>query len=385
MKISKYANSVAPSLARALFNKAKAYDDVIDLTLGDPDFSTPAYIQDAACQAIKAGKTHYSANAGLKEAREAIAKNIAEHWQVTADPEKELLVTVGGMEALFLSLATLVDPGDEVIIFAPYYVNYVQMVRFLGGVPVIVNAYDEKRGIYIEEEALRPYFSDKTVAMVINSPSNPTGGVFEGETLAMLARLAKEKEVTVISDEVYRFLLYDGAKHESILSYYENAEGVILVDSCSKEFCMTGWRIGYAYGDARIIQNMVKLQENVAACAPLPSQYAMIEAYTNRQDNRYALEQFEKRRDCLCAGINRIEKLSCLKPKGTFYLFVNIERTGLGSLEFAERLLDAEHVAVVPGETYGEGYTGYIRIAFTKDVAVLEKAVEKIGKFVAAL
>ncbi len=385
MKTSNYAGRVEPSLARALFNKAKLYDDVIDLTLGDPDFSTPVHIQNAACEAIKRGDTHYSANAGLKEARAAVASNIKRVWGTDADADKEIIVTVGGMEALFLSLAATTDPGDEVVIFAPYYVNYIQMIRFLGGVPIVINSYNEEKGLFIDRDELKSAISEKTAAIIINSPNNPTGGVYSKEDLSAIYELSKENDILVISDEVYHSLLFDGVKHESILSIAENCENIILIDSLSKEFCMTGWRVGYAYGNDKVIAAMVKLQENVAACTSLPSQYALIEAYTNYQFDPFVRDQFKARCDVLCDGINAIEKLSCVKPQGTFYLFVNIEKTGLDSLAFADRLLEAEHIAVVPGEAYGKDYSGYIRIAFTKDVSVLKTAVEKIERFVSTI
>ncbi len=385
MKISNYAKSVQPSLARALFNMAKQYDDVIDLTLGDPDFSTPEHIQNAACRAIRNGLTHYSANAGLREARTAIAEHIQKQWGLTADPDGELIITVGGMEALFLSLASLVDPGDEVIIFAPYYVNYVQMVRFLGGVPVILDSYDKEKGIVLDERTLRNAITQKTVAVIVNTPNNPTGAVFSAEMLDVVAKVAEDHDLMILSDEVYRTLIFDGKKHESILAHVTNRDNVILIDSLSKEFCMTGWRVGYAWASKEVIQNMTKLQENVAACAPLPSQYALIEAYTNPQDNSQVLRQFQRRRDCLYEAVSRIPKLKVIKPQGTFYMFVNIGQTGMDSLTFAEAFLKAEHVAVVPGETYGSSYANYIRIAFTKDVSVLEQAAAKLERFVATL
>ncbi len=385
MKISNYANSVSPSLARALFNMAKEYDDVIDLTLGDPDFATPEHIQNAACKAIKSGLTHYSANAGLREARVAISDHVEKNWGIRPDPDSELIVTVGGMEGLFLSLSSIVDTGDEVIIFAPYYVNYVQMVRYLGGVPVIVDAYEKEKGFRLEEMSLRNAVTDKTVAMIVNTPSNPTGAVFDEDLLRMIADIAEEHDLYILSDEVYRTLLFDGLEHKSILRYVKNRECVVLLDSLSKEFCMTGWRVGYVYGNKELVGNMVKLQENVAACAPLPSQYALIEAYTNPQDNSYVLKQFEARRDALYEAIRKIPNLYCIKPQGTFYMFVNIEKTGMTSMEFAEAFLKAEHVAVVPGETYGSGYKGYIRIAFTRDIPVLQQAAAKLARFAESL
>ncbi len=380
MKISKAAKSIAPSLSRQLFNMAKDYTDVVDLTLGDPDIMPNPVIRRAAGEAALAGKTRYSANAGLIELRERISENFEKEYGLTADPVKNIAVTVGGMEALFLGLACLVDPGDEVILIGPYYVNYREMITMCGGVPMVVNTRQED-GFSVSAQQLEAAVTDKTVGIIVNSPRNPTGTVLPRQALEEIARIAKKHDLTVISDEVYRTLLFDGRKYESIITLPDMQQRTLLVDSFSKRFAMTGYRLGYAVGPEELIAAMVKMQENVAACASLPSQYAGITALDQCIADDTLRREFEARRDYIYAGISAIEGLSCVKPEGTFYLFVNIESTGMDGLSFACRLLESQQVAVVPGGTYGEAYSNYIRIAFTMEIPKLRIAVERIRRF----
>lgn len=380
MKVSSKAKRITPSLTRKLFNMAQEYTDVVDLTLGDPDLSVSEEIKKAACNAIENNLTHYSANAGLFDVRKAVSKHVEKIWGIESKTENVML-TVGGMEALYLSLLCMIDEGDEVIIFAPYYVNYVQMVSMCGGKPVIIDAYG-KNGFEIAREQIITRITDKTVAIIINSPNNPTGDVLSEEFLRIVYEVACEKDLYIISDEVYRTLTYDGESHRSIIQLEDAYKRTILIDSMSKEYSMTGWRMGYAWAEEKFICEMVKVQENIAACVSLPSQYAMLYAYENNVDNNYIVSEFETRRNFLYERISSIDKLSCVKPKGTFYMFVNIEKTSLKSEEFAEKLLKEMHIAVVPGKAYGDNYDGYIRIAFTKPVDILANAVEKIKEFV---
>jgi len=380
MKISKMANAVEPSLSRQLFNMAKNYNDVIDLTLGDPDIVPSEKIRKAACEAVMGGKTKYSANAGLQTLREVIAKNFTQEYNIEIDPLKEIIMAVGGMEALYLSFACLLDEGDEVIILAPYYVNYKQMVQMCGAKPVIINTTEES-GFGVSVEQLEAAVTDRTVAIVVNTPGNPTGAVLSGEALEGIADIAKKYDLAVISDEVYRTLIFDGRRHESIINLPDMRERTIVIDSVSKRFAMTGYRLGYAIGPEEIISNMVKMQENVAACAPLPSQYAAIAAFEQCVNDTSIREEFEVRRNYIYESINAINGLSCRKPDATFYLFVNISKTGMNCLDFAYKLLEEEHVAVVPGITYGAAYTDFIRIAFTLKVDGLKAAVERIERF----
>lgn len=384
MKLSKTASSLELSLTRHLFNLAKNYDNVIDLTLGDPDLIPSEIIRNAACDAVTAGKTRYSANAGLLPLREVLADNFQKEYDLTVDPASELMVTVGGMEALYLALSSIIDPGDEVILLAPYYVNYKAMVRLNNGVPVIVNTL-EADGFNIRAEKLEQAITDRTVAIIINSPCNPTGAVLSHASLEAIARIAKQHDLTVISDEVYRTLLFDGAQHESIVTLPDMRERTVVIDSISKRFAMTGYRIGYAIGPEELIAAMVKMQENVAACAPLPSQYAAIAAYTQCAEDTSIRDEFQIRRDYLYEAINSLPGLSCIQPAGTFYLYVNIAETGLDCQTFAYKLLEAQQVAVVPGITYGDAYNHYIRIAYTMKTEVLKQAVERIRRFLQSL
>jgi len=381
MKISRKANCIEPSLTRDLFNRALKFDDVINLTLGDPDLPPPQSVRDAACAAIQQGKTRYSANAGLLETRRQIAAAFTREYNLPCDPASQVITTVGGMEALYLALSTILDPGDEVIIFSPYYVNYVQMVRMNGGVPVIVDT-TEANGFAVDPAALRGYITNKTAAVIVNTPCNPTGVMLPESLLREIAAVAKEKDLVIIADEVYKSLVYDGGTHHSVLEIPGMFERTILVDSLSKKYAMTGWRLGWAIGPSDIIAAMTKMQENVAACAALPSQYGAIEALKDDTDIHYIRDTFVKRRDLIFNEINACPKLSALKPAATFYIFVNISKTGLASRDFALQLLESEHVAVVPGIAYGKAYDNYIRIAFTHDVKVLAEACKRIRKFV---
>lgn len=383
--LSTMAEGIKPSLTRTLFNMAKAYDDVIDFTLGDPDVPTHQKIKDAGCKAIQDSKTRYSQNAGLLELREVISDYYIRKEGFEYDPISEIMVTVGAMEGLYLALLSITNPGEEYIIPAPYYVNYGQMVHMCGGVPVIVDKpADEPLSFRVEdiEAAITP----KTKAIIINTPSNPSGKIISWNKIEKLAELAKKHDLYVISDEVYKCLIYGENKFKSIVSIEGMRERTILTNSLSKEFCMTGWRIGYVLANKEIVANMTKLQENVCACAPLPSQYAAIEALSSKEDYSANMKSiFSERRDALVSGINSIKGLSCTPPDATFYLMVDISKTGLKSFDFACKLLESVHVAVVPGVTYGQSCDNYVRIAFTKNVDVIKQGVERIATFMSKL
>ena len=379
--LSTMAEGIKPSLTRTLFNMAKAYDDVIDFTLGDPDVPTHQKIKDAGCKAIQDSKTRYSQNAGLLQLREVISDYYIRKEGFEYNPVSEIMVTVGAMEGLYLALLALTNPGDEYIIPAPYYVNYGQMVHMCGGVPVIV---DKPAGepLSFRVEDIEAAITPKTKAIIINTPSNPSGKIIPWNKIEKLADLAKKHDLYVISDEVYKCLIYGENKFKSIVSIEGMRERTILTNSLSKEFCMTGWRIGYVLANKEIVANMTKLQENVCACAPLPSQYAAIEALSSKEDYSANMKSiFSERRDALVSGINSIKGLSCTPPDATFYLMVDISKTGLKSFDFACKLLESVHVAVVPGVTYGQSCDNYVRIAFTKNVDVIKQGVERIATF----
>lgn len=379
--LSTMAEGIKPSLTRTLFNMAKAYDDVIDFTLGDPDVPTHQKIKDAGCKAIQDSKTRYSQNAGLLELREVISDYYIRKEGFEYDPISEIMVTVGAMEGLYLALLSITNPGDEYIIPAPYYVNYGQMVHMCGGVPVIVDKPAEEP-LTFRIEDIESAITPKTKAIIINTPSNPSGKIIPWNKIEKLAELAKKHDLYVISDEVYKCLIYGENEFKSIVSIEGMRERTILTNSLSKEFCMTGWRIGYVLANKEIVANMTKLQENVCACAPLPSQYAAIEALSSKEDYSANMKSiFSERRDALVSGINSIKGLSCTPPDATFYLMVDISKTGLKSFDFACKLLESVHVAVVPGVTYGQSCDNYVRIAFTKNVDVIKQGVERIATF----
>ena len=379
--LSTMAEGIKPSLTRTLFNMAKAYDDVIDFTLGDPDVPTHQKIKDAGCKAIQDSKTRYSQNAGLLELRNVISDYYIRKEGFEYDPISEIMVTVGAMEGLYLALLSITNPGDEYIIPAPYYVNYGQMVHMCGGSPVIVDKPAEEP-LTFRIEDIEAAITPKTKAIIINTPSNPSGKIISWNKIEKLAELAKKHDLYVISDEVYKCLIYGENKFKSIVSIEGMRERTILTNSLSKEFCMTGWRIGYVLANKEIVANMTKLQENVCACAPLPSQYAAIEALSSKEDYSANMKSiFSERRDALVSGINSIKGLSCTPPDATFYLMVDISKTGLKSFDFACKLLESVHVAVVPGVTYGQSCDNYVRIAFTKNVDVIKQGVERIATF----
>lgn len=380
--LSKAAGCIELSLTRKLFNLAKQYDDVIDFTLGDPDIQTPLAIKEAGCKAIMDGRTRYSQNAGLLDLRKTISAYYKDKESLSYNPESEILVSVGAMEGLYLILLALVDEGDEIVIPAPYYVNYKQMVMMCGGTPVIVE--DEENPLVCSADKIKAAITGKTKAIVINTPCNPTGRYLDEQFLQEIAEIAIEHDLYVITDEVYKCLVYEtGERLRSIASFPQMKERTIYINSLSKEFCMTGWRVGYVMGNADVIGAITKLQENVAACAPLPSQYAAIEAL--RTDKNYSEEMasiFKSRRDALAEEFENISGVICTAPPATFYAMVDISKTGMGSEEFAYGLLQSQHVAVVPGKTYGRLCDKYVRMAFTLDEKKIREGIRRFGNYI---
>lgn len=386
-ELSRVATSIEPSLTRQLFNEAKKYNDVIDFTLGDPDIQTPEGIKLAGCEAIMAGKTRYSQNAGLLELRQVISRYCEKKEHLSYNPQTEIMVSVGAMEAVFLALASMLNDGDEVVFPAPYYVNYKQMVEICHGVPVIVSDENATEDLSCSIESIKNAITPKTKLIILNTPSNPSGKIFPWEFIEGVADIARENDLYVITDEVYKCLVYDNAKRpKSIATLPDMKERTLYINSLSKEFCMTGWRIGYALGAPEIISAMTKLQENVAACAPLPSQYAAMEAL--RLDKDYSADMatiFAKRRDALVEEVQKSTKLKPIIPEATFYMMINIKETGMKSIDFAYSLLKHAHVAVVPGVTYGKICDDYIRIAFTLEEDTIREGVRRIVKYADSL
>lgn len=382
MRTSDMMKNLQPSLTRKLYDMASQYSDVIDFTLGDPDFETPEYVKRAGCKAILEGKTKYSANAGLQELRNIISLKIEQETGIHYEPQTEILVTVGAMEGIYLALCGLINPGDEVIIPSPYWVNYKHMTEMLGGVPVLINA-DEEHDFVVEADKIIRAVNDKTKVILINSPNNPTGAVYDRNTLEKISSIAVKNDITVIFDECYKNIVFEGEQFVSILDFFNMKEYSVVINSCSKRYSMTGWRVGYIAGPAELIGNLPKLQENIAACVSLPSQYAAISALSNNDEEPNKMRDgYERRRNILVEGINSIPNLSCKYPKGTFYVLINIKQTGMKSEEFAYALLRKAHVAVVPGITYGDACENYVRVACTMSEDKIIKGINRIRRFV---
>lgn len=381
MKLSKRAEGMAPSLPRKLFDMAKEIGgDVIDLTLGDPDVPPPENVREAACAAIRACRTRYSQNAGMLETRQAIAAYNRRHRGRDVEAE-DFCVTVGAMGSIYMVLASLIDPGDEVIIPAPYWVNYVEVTKLCGGVPVVLSTREEDGFMPVPEE-VEKLITDRTKVLVVNSPNNPSGRVMSPETVRALAEIAIRRDIFVISDEVYRALVHGDRPCTSIWDEPGMRERCCVLDAVSKHFSMTGYRLGWTLGPRPLVETMAKLQENVAACAPLPAQWAAIEAYGESTDIGPIRAEYARRREIVVDSIRGIEGLSLGDVDAAFYAFINISRTGMDSQTFAYSLLKEKRVAVVPGLAYGDAYDNYIRIAFTVQCPRLKEAMGRISEFV---
>jgi len=384
IKLSK-ATEAPRSTIRVMFDMAEKYDDLIKFTAGEPDFATPQNVVDAAKKALDDGETHYTPNGGILPLRKAISKKLLRTNKVSYDPEKEIIVTSGGVEALVLAMISTLDPGDEVILPDPSYPNYLNQIIMLGAVPKFVQVFEEDSFMY-RPEKLEEAITPKTRIIILNSPANPTGGVANLEKLEAIARVVMKHDILVLSDEVYRDLIYDNMEFFSICSLEGMRERTVIIDSFSKTYAMTGWRIGYAAGPEAVIGSMTRLQENVVSCVNSATQYAGLEALEGPQDSvKVMMDKYAERRDLVYNGINSIKNLSCKKPEGAFYAFVNISKTGLTSQDFAMRLLEEARVVVVPGTGFGKNGEGFVRIAYPTSNENIEEGLRRIKKFVESL
>lgn len=381
--ISENTRNIKNSKIRAMFQMALQYENPVNLTIGEPDFLVADNIAAAACKAILEGKTKYSENAGLLRLREKISQYLKDEIRVAYDPIKEITVTTGAMGGLFQSLKTILNPGDQVIVIEPCWTNYSGQIMMCEGVPI--GACAEMNGDFsIDINSIRDSITDRTKAIVLNSPCNPTGNIIEKEKLLEVAKLAKANDLLVISDEVYKHICYGETEFTSIASLPGMKERTVVIDSFSKSHAMTGFRIGYVAGPEELIANVTKLQENITACVSMPSQYAAIAALDG--DNTYVNEMVRKykiRRDYLISALNDIPLITCNAPHGTFYAFVKIKQTGMSSEEFAINLLKAKQVVVVPGTAFGGKGEGYIRISFATSMDNLKTGMERIKDFIA--
>ena len=366
---------------RKFFDIAATMDDVISLSVGEPDFVTPKIIRDAGIKTLEDGITKYTSNLGLEELRYEIGKFINKKYGVSYRGEDEILVTVGGSEAIDMAIRAIVSPGDEVIIPQPSYVCYEPITVFSSGIPVIIETKAEDE-FKLKAEDLKAAITDKTKLLVLPFPCNPTGAIMEKKDLEEIAEVIKDTNIMVLSDEIYAELTYDGIKHSSIAQLPGMKERTILINGFSKTFAMTGWRMGYACGPKEIIAEMMKIHQYAIMCAPTLSQNAALTALkecTAEVDEMMA--SYEKRRKIIVDLLNDAG-LSCAMPKGAFYAFPSIKSTGLTSDEFCERVLREGHVAVIPGSSFGAGGEGFIRVCYCYSIEEIEEGVKRIKDFV---
>lgn len=382
--LNEKASSIKPSGIRRFFDIANEMEDVISLSVGEPDFLTPWHIREAGITSLEKGRTRYTPNRGLMLLREEITRFMKRRYHLEYKPESEVLVTVGGSEAIDMALRCLISPGDEVIIPEPCFVCYDPMTRMAGGVPVSINTRAEN-GFRLTVDELENAITEKTKVLIFPFPNNPTGAVMRREHLEGIAEVVKKHDLIVLSDEIYSELTYGDKPHVSIASLPDMWERTIVINGFSKTYAMTGWRMGYAVGPKELIAPMTKLHQYAIMSAPTTSQYAAIEALRHGDEDIAEMrDQYDMRRRLLVDGLNRIG-LTCFEPEGAFYVFPSIKSTGMTSDEFCERLIYDKHVAVVPGSAFGECGEGYIRISYAYSIKHLTEALNRMGQFLKEL
>jgi aminotransferase len=382
--LSSTVQDIKPSGIRKFFDIANTMEDVISLGVGEPDFRTPWQVRSAGIHSLEQSNTRYTSNKGLEALRDEIAVYTKRKYGVSYDSKTEILVTVGGSEAIDMALRAITEPGDEIIIPQPSYVCYEPITRLAGGVPVIINTKAEN-DFKVTPEELQQAISPRTKALILPYPCNPTGGIMEKEDLEKLAEILKDTDIIVISDEIYAELTFDNIKHTSTASIPGMKERTILINGFSKTFSMTGWRLGYACAPEPLLNEITKIHQYAIMCAPTVSQYAAIEALRSCDDVvRDMVEEYDMRRKLIVKGFNDLG-LTCREPKGAFYAFPSIQSTGLSSEEFCERLLYSKKVAVVPGTAFGDSGEGFIRASYCYSLVHIEKALHLIGEFLEEL
>ncbi len=383
-KLNDTIQKVKPSGIRKFFDIANELDDVISLSVGEPDFYTPWHIREEGIYTLEKGRTRYTPNRGFIKLREQISAFLSRKYQLDYNPEDEVLVTVGGSEAIDLAVRTLVNPGDEVLIPEPSFVCYVPITQMAGGVPVIITTKAENK-FKLTAKDLEEHITDKTKLLIMPFPNNPTGGVMRKSDLEEIAKVIIKHDLIVLSDEIYSELTYGKEKHVSIASIEGMRERTVVINGFSKSHSMTGWRLGYAVGPKEIITPMTKLHQFGIMSAPTMSQYAAIEALENGDEDIVTMrEQYDMRRRLIVDGLNKLG-LTCFEPEGAFYVFPSIKSTGLSSQEFCERLIYSKRVAVVPGDAFGECGEGYVRISYCYSTQHIIEALERMGEFIKEL
>ncbi|ADC48991.1 hypothetical protein BpOF4_04635 [Alkalihalophilus pseudofirmus OF4] len=378
-RLSKKVQSIQPSGIRRFFDLASSMDNIISLGVGEPDFVTPWNVREASISSMERGFTAYSANAGIIELREAISNYMTSRFSVDYDPESEILVTVGASEAIDVGMRAILDEGDEVIVVEPSFVSYAPLVSMAGGVPVAVGTNIDT-DFKVTAAQIEAVITDRTKAMMLCFPNNPTGSTMNKEELKEIAELAERHDLLVFSDEIYAELTYD-EEHVAFSSLEGMKERTVIISGFSKAFAMTGWRLGFVCAPKDLLSAMLKIHQYSLMCAPTMAQYGALEALKTGMDDVYRMKQsYKQRRNYFVKSFSEIG-LECHTPGGAFYAFPSIEKTGLTSEQFAEKLLLEERVAVVPGHVFGEGGEGHIRCSYATSMENLELSVERIGRF----
>ncbi|MFH1788959.1 MAG: pyridoxal phosphate-dependent aminotransferase [Candidatus Altiarchaeota archaeon] len=382
--VSKRVTEVPFSGIRRFFELVAQTEGVVSLGVGEPDFPTPDPIKDEGLRAIERDYTSYTSNWGLPELRERISEKLKTENSLSYDSATQVLVTTGTSEALDLVCRTIISPGDEVLVPEPSYVCYNPCVWFAYGEPVAVPTREEN-DFRVSVEDLERKVTKKTKAVIVASPNNPTGSVLRRRDLKAIADFTIDRDLTVISDELYEHLIYDGKKHVSIGSLPGMIERTITINGFSKSYAMTGWRVGYAAGPRDIVEAMMKIHQYGMLCAPAMSQHAAIEAFDCKRQVKKMLDEYGRRRRLLVSGLNELTGVSCRMPAGAFYAFPNIKETGMGSEEFAEKLLKEAGVAVVPGNTFGDSGEGFVRCSYSVSRDIIREALARMKEFAETL
>ena len=377
LRTSERARSIKPSPIRKTIDLAESRPDIVGLHTGEPDFATPGHIVEAGSLALRNGYTHYTHGAGILKLREAISRKLLEGNGIEANPETEITVTVGGYAAMFAIIQATIDPGDEVVIAQPSWPPYSSYVKLADGVPV--NVPLEGPEFEPSRADVEPLLTEKTKMIIVNSPNNPTGSVYSRSCLLDLAEMAKEHSMYVVSDEVYEKIVFDGNEHFSIASRSEFKDAAITVNSFSKTYAMTGWRIGYVVANQTTTTEIRKIHDFMVSCAPACAQKAALEALSGPQDCvSDMVEEYGRRREQIVTGLNEIEGFYCTLPKGTFYAFPNVSKLGIPSAKLAEELLGKAAVASIPGDGFGKAGEGYMRFSFASSRQNIQEALTRI-------
>lgn len=381
--LTKKVQTIKPSGIRRFFDLAETMDNVISLGVGEPDFDTPWSIRQEAINSLKKGKTFYTSNSGLISLRRAISDNIQRKHGVEYCPDNEVIVTVGGSEAIDIAIRAMVDVGDEVLIVEPCFVCYAPLVQMCGGIPVTIETKVEDN-FKLKATALKEKITDKTKLLILPFPNNPTGAIMTREDLAEIVEVLKDTNIVILSDEIYSELTY-GRKHCSIIEFDGMKERTVYINGFSKAFAMTGWRLGYLCAPKELTKQMLKLHQYGIMCSPTISQYSAVEALTHCEDDVIKMrDEYNIRRRLVVDGFNKMG-LTCFNPEGAFYVFPCIKSTGLSSEDFCEKLLYDKGVAVVPGDAFGKCGNGFIRVSYAYSLKHLQEALKRIQEFLEEL